>query len=213
MREFIASLIGNDYLATILMSIVPLIELKGGIVFAWDKLGFLMSFLMAYLGSTVVFVVIYFLLKPILNLLKKIKFINAFANKIEKYFQDKATETLEKQQQKQTRKPMSERLIKQLGVFIFVAIPLPMTGVWTGTAIAVFLDLKFKDVILPIVVGNFIAGLLICGLSALCSLIGISLDLVLWILLGLALLMLVVFIIKVARKKPTVKPVVEEEQK
>ena len=108
---------------------------------------------------------------------------------------------------------MSERLIKQLGVFIFVAIPLPMTGVWTGTAIAVFLDLKFKDVILPIVVGNFIAGLLICGLSALCSLIGISLDLVLWILLGLALLMLVVFIIKVARKKPTAKPVVEEEQK
>ena len=76
-----------------------------------------------------------------------------------------------------------------------------MTGVWTGTAIAVFLDLKFSEAVLPAVIGNFIAGLLICLLSIVCNLVGISLDLILWILLGLAVLLLIVFIVKVLTKK------------
>ncbi len=201
MREFISSIIGNDYLATVIMSIFPLIELKGGIVFAWEKFDFITSFLLAYVGSTAVFFLLYFLLRPVLNLLKKIKFVNGFALKVEKYFADKAQQTLEKQQQKSGGKPMSETLIKQLGVFLFVAIPLPMTGVWTGTAIAVFLNLKFRECVLPVVIGNFIAGLLICALSAVCGLLSISLDLVLWVLFALAGILLIVFIIKVADKK------------
>lgn len=200
MREFISALIGNDYLATLLMSFIPLIELKGGIVFAWDKLNHILAFLLAYVGSTSAFFLVYFLLKPILNLLKKINFVNKIAVKIEKYFSDKATKTLDERKEK-NKKGISEKLLKQLGVFIFVAIPLPMTGVWTGTAIAVFLDLKFSEAVLPAVIGNFIAGLLICLLSIVCNLVGISLDLILWILLGLAVVLLIVFIVKVLTKK------------
>ena len=200
MREFISALIGNDYLATLLMSFIPLIELKVGMVFAWDKVNHILAFLLAYVGSTSAFFLVYFLLKPILNLLKKINFVNKIAIKIEKYFSDKATKTLAERKEK-NKKGISEKLLKQLGVFIFVAIPLPMTGVWTGTAIAVFLDLKFSEAVLPAVIGNFIAGLLICLLSAVCNLVGISLDLVLWILLGLAVLLLIVFIVKVLTKK------------
>lgn len=201
MEEFISNLIGNHYISTFIMSLVPLIELKGGIIFAWDRLGPLLSFVFAYLGSTIVFIPIYFLLRPLLNLLKKIKIFNNFANKVEHYFTNKAENTLKEREAKHKGKPLNQNVLKQLGVFIFVAIPLPMTGVWTGTGIAVFLNLKFKDVILPVVVGNFIAGLLICALSALCKLIGISLNLVLYILLAMALIFLVVFIIKVSLKK------------
>ena len=200
MREFISALIGNDYLATLLMSFIPLIELKVGMVFAWDKVNHILAFLLAYVGSTSAFFLVYFLLKPILNLLKKINFVNKIAIKIEKYFSDKATKTLDERKEK-NKKGISEKLLKQLSVFIFVAIPLPMTGVWTGTAIAVFLDLKFSEAVLPVVVGNFIAGLLICLLSIFCNLVGISLDLILWILLGLAVLLLIVFIVKVLTKK------------
>ena len=201
MKEFVSNLIGNDYLSTVIMSLIPLIELKGGIVFAWDKIGPILAFLLAYIGSTLVFIPIYFLLVPILNVLKKIKFFNKFALKVENYFKSKADKTLAEQEKKQGGKKLSEQLIKQLGVFIFVAIPLPMTGIWTGTAIAVFLGLSFKATALPVIIGNFIAGLLICGLSALCVFIGISLDLVLYILFALALVLLVVFIIKIATKK------------
>ena len=51
------------------------------------------------------------------------------------------------------------------GLFIFVAVPFPVTGVWTGTAIAVFLGMKFKDSFLPIVLGNLVAGSIITLLT------------------------------------------------
>ena len=155
------------------------------------------------MGSTLVFFPIYFLLRPILNLLKRLKIISRFAEKIEKYFTDKAEETLKKQEKNTEGHVLSQTLIKQLGVFIFVAIPLPMTGIWTGTAIAVFLNLKFRHAVLPVVLGNLIAGLLICGLSALCGVLSISLDLVLWILFALAVVMLIILIVKVCSKKTT----------
>jgi hypothetical protein len=123
---------------------------------------------------------------------------------VENYFTDKAQQTIEKQKAKKSKRTMSEKLLKQLGVFIFVAIPLPMTGVWTGTAIAVFLDLKFKGVIWPVLLGNLVAGLIISALAELCIAVWTlaSLDYILYGLFALALIMLVVFIIKVAIKKP-----------
>ncbi len=202
MTDFLSNLIGNEYLATLIMSIFPLIELKGGIVYAQNAgISPLLSFALAYVGSTIVFIPVYFLLKPILNLMKKIKWFNKFALKVEGYFEKKAQDTLEERKGK-TKKPLSEDFIKMLGVFIFVAIPLPMTGVWTGTAIAVFLGLKFSKTILPITLGNFVAGLLILLFSFICKLLSIDLDIVLYALFALAVILLVVVIIKITRVKP-----------
>lgn len=205
MTNFIRNLIGHDIIATIIMSIVPLIELKGGIVFARGiGLNFFSALGLAYLGSTIVFVPIYFLLRPILNLLKKIKAIDKLAFKVENYFKVKADDTLKKQTEKKNKKPMSETLLKQIGVFIFVAIPLPMTGIWTGTAIAVFLGLKFKDVILPVMLGNLVAGLIISALAELCLAVWTltALDYILYGLFALAIVLLVVVIVKIAKQKP-----------
>ncbi len=203
MTEFIQTLVGNDYLATAVMSFVPLIELKGGIVFAQSAgINFVLAFLLAYAGSTLAFIPVYWLLKPILNLLRKIKWFKTFADKVESFFQTKADETMEKQKNKRSAGKYSEVLIKQIGVFVFIAIPLPMTGVWTGTAIAVFLNLKFRNVIWPAMLGNFIAGAIITVLALLCSAIGVNLDYVLYALFGLALVLLVFAIIKVAKQKP-----------
>ena len=203
MVKFIQELIGNDFLSTAIMSFIPLIELKGGIVFARGAgFSFLEALLLSYVGSTLVFFPIYFLLRPILNLLKKIKWFEKFALKIEKYFADKAEETLKERQEK-GGKGMSAESLKRLGVFLFVAIPLPMTGVWTGTAIAVFLNLRFKDAVLPVVIGNLVAGLIISALASLCMAVWTieSLDYVLYALFALAVILLAVFIIKIIRKK------------
>ena len=123
---------------------------------------------------------------------------------MEDYFKSKADDTLEKQANKNSKRKMSDTLLKQLGVFIFVAIPLPLTGVWTGTAIAVFLNLKFKEVILPVMLGNVVAGLLISLLAELCVAVWTiqSLEYILWALFALALILLVVTIVKVAKRKP-----------
>ena len=121
------------------------------------------------------------------------------------YFNDKAEKTLKAQTDKDIEKGKGRNstLLKQLGVFIFVAIPLPMTGVWTGTAISVFLDLKFKHAVLPVIIGNFIAGLLISLLCLVClTFWSIEvLDYILYGLFVLVIIFLVITIIKVATNK------------
>ena len=187
------------------MSFVPMIELKGGIVFARGLgLGFFTAFGVAYVGSTLAFILVYFLLKPILALLKKIKWFKSFTLKIEGYFEDKANETLSKQQQNKKNHSKPETFIKQLGVFVFVAIPLPMTGVWMGTAIAVFLGLKFSQSMLPVALGNFVAGAIIAVLAEICIRFWsiAVLDYILYGLLGLALILTILVVIKLVRQKP-----------
>lgn len=205
MTEFIQRLIGDEYLATAIMSIIPMIELKGGIVFALGTgMNSFYAFALAYAGSVLVFFLIFFLLKPLLKLLKKIKFIDKIAIKAELYFQEKANSVIEKQKKKNSKRSVNEQMLKEFGVFIFIAIPLPLTGVWMGTAIAVFLDLKFKNAVLPVVLGNLVAGSLVLALAKLCMLIFntyVVLDYILYALFGLAVILLAVFIIKVVRKK------------
>ena len=79
-----------------------------------------------------------------------------------------------------------------------------MTGVWTGTATAVFLNLKFKDTILPVAIGNLVAGLIISVLAQVClTLWNIAvLDYILYALFALAVLLLIVLIVKVLLKNP-----------
>ena len=204
MTDFINNLIGNELISSIIVSLIPLIELKGGIVFA-RGLGF--SFFEAlglcYLGSTFVFFPIFFLLKPILNLLKKIKWFEKFSLKIEGYFEKRAEKVKKRGGAiaPETDKKKKSAFIKCVGVFLFVAVPLPMTGVWTGTAVAVFLGLKFKDAILPVILGNAVAGFLISALAELCIAvwdIG-ALDYILWGLLVLALIILAITLLKMSK--------------
>ena len=112
----------------------------------------------------------------------------------------KATVSAKKADEVKNRKgKLREAGIKMMGVFIFIAIPLPMTGVWTGTAIAVFLGLKFRQVILPVLGGNLIAGVII---SVLAELFIDYVDYILYGLFALVVVMLVVFIVKIALTKP-----------
>ncbi len=214
MTEFISNLIGNDHIATMVMSFVPMIELKGAIVYAralQQPMNLLVAFLLSYLGSTLVFFPIYWLLRPILNLMKRVKWFRGLAEKVEGYFSRKADETLEKQKDKNRKRPISDTLLKQIGVFLFVAIPLPMTGVWTGTAIAVFLNLKFKDAVLPVVIGNAVAGGLIVLLTVVCEAVKINLDYVLYALFALAVVLLIITILKIALGKPKTQSTSQDE--
>ncbi len=193
--QFINSYVSKE-LTTLIVSILPLIELKGSILFARASgMDFLSSLLYSYIGSTLIFFPIFFLLVPVLNLLKKIKWFNKLALKIEGYFENKAKDVSEKRQ----GKGLSESGMKKLGVFLFVAIPLPMTGVWTGTAIAVFLGLKFKEAVLPISIGNLIAGIII---SVLAELFYDYIDYILYGLLACVLIGIVVLVVKLSLSKP-----------
>ena len=195
--NFFKSVTDNSELITLLVSMFPLIELKGAIPIGTGLgLDLITSATLAYAGSSLIVIPIFFLLIPIFNLLKKIKFIKKIIQKIEAVFEEKAKNV----SKNATQKPENQvRRFLMLALFIFVAIPFPVTGVWTGTGIAVFLNMKFRDAFLPIILGNLIAGLIITLIT---FIFGAYVDLIITILLIIAIIMLTIFIVKLVKSKP-----------
>lgn len=198
--EFLLKLFGgNTYAATLFVSMFPLIELKGAIPIGTGLFGMPLwqTSLVAYLGSTIVSVAEFFLLIPVFNLLKRISFIKKLVLKVEGIFARKAEEIAKKTEgsaEKEAKKIMLRSL------FVFVAVPFPVTGVWTGTAIAVFLGLQFHESVLPIAAGNLVAGGIITLLT---FLLGEKYtNYLIYALFVIALIMLVVFIVKIVRSEP-----------
>lgn len=195
--EFLQSGIKNPYILTILVAMFPLIELKGAIPIGL-KLGLKLyeSALLSYVGSTLIVIPIFFLLIYVFKLLKKIPLIKKLVFKLEAMFEKKA-EKIAKKSDGKTEEVKRKFLMTAL--FIFVAIPLPLTGVWTGAAIAVFLNMSFKDSILPLALGNLTAGSFITLIT---FLFGDYVDIIITCMLILAIIMLVVLIVKIALSKP-----------
>ncbi|MBR5242480.1 MAG: small multi-drug export protein [Clostridia bacterium] len=199
--EFLIELVGSPYIAVILVSMFPLIELKGAIPVGMTEafgLSIIETALMAYIGSTVIAVLIFFLLKPIFKLLKKIKIFNLIIRKLEGLFIHTAEKIAAKTDGRDVEK--EAKRIMMIALLIFVAVPFPVTGIWTGTAIAVFLSLRFREAILPLALGNLIAGSIITLLT---FLFAAYVDIIIYVLFALALIMLAYTIYKIAKSTPT----------
>jgi uncharacterized membrane protein len=133
---------------------LPVIELRGAIPFGVEQgLTIWQSFLVSAAGNIIVGAVIIALLKPVLNWLKSTKLFNKTAANISVKF-EKATKKI-------------TNTNKIIGLTVFVAVPLPMTGVWTGSAIAVFLGLPFWASLLSVSAGAVISGIIIIAATLL----------------------------------------------
>ncbi len=198
-EKFLHTFTDNNILLTILSSCFPLIELKGAIPVG-TKLGLPLwqSAIFAYLGSTLVIIPIFFLLIPIFKLLKKIPGLGRFFLKLETVLKNKAASVAKKSPTGEASDEATLRVLR-IALLIFVAVPLPLTGVWTGAAIAVFLGLSFKDSIIPLALGNFIAGSIITLMTLVFK---DYVDIIINVIFALAVIMLIVTIIKVVRAKP-----------
>ena len=138
------------YLATLIISMTPIIELRGAIPIA--VMGFHLTYIEAFIISLIGNIIpIYFIVKYIRPLFD---FFGRF--KVFKVIIDWATERATK------KIAESERLqnFTALGLFLFVAIPLPGTGAWVGSLIANFLDLPLKKAFPPLALGVFAAGII-----------------------------------------------------
>lgn len=159
--------IGNDYLVVFLIAILPMIEVRGAIPIAL-KMGLspAAAYFLSCASALVVVPLLIFFLKPILNGLKKTKLFNSIAKSVEKMFADKASkiEVNAKQKALEKQKKLID-LYKFLGILAFVAIPLPLTGVWTASVITVFMNMKIIKGVIPVVIGNLIAGAIVLLMS------------------------------------------------
>ena len=148
------------YILVFLISMVPLIELRGAIPIGLSN----------WLGDPLPVIPLY-IVCIIANMLP-VPFIYLFARKILVWGQDKkiigkffkwCLEKGEKGGAKLQKKAGKGGLF--VALMLFVGIPLPGTGAWTGTLAASILDMDFKTSIIAVMIGVIIAGV-IMGLAS-----------------------------------------------
>lgn len=133
----------------ILTTALPILELRGGLPLALS-LGFnpISALLLTVLINALLFFPIFFGLKAFYDMsFSKIKFVNRIIERV--------------------RKKGSPYVKKYglIGLTIFVAIPLPMSGVYSGTILGWLLGLEWRKAFLAIALGALIAGLIVLGAS------------------------------------------------
>lgn len=143
------------YIIVFLVSMVPLIELRGAIPIA-EGLGLnrLISYAVAIVGNMLPVPIIYLFARKVLEWGKDKKIIGKFF-----------TWCLNKGER--GGKKLEAKAGKGLywALFLFVGIPLPGTGAWTGTLAASMLKLDFKKTVIAVLGGVLLAGLIMMAIS------------------------------------------------
>jgi uncharacterized membrane protein len=168
------------YLLVFFISMVPIVELRGAIPIAEGMgLNIILYYPICILGNIVPVPFIYLFARKFLEWAKNKKFIGNFATKF--------IEKGEKAGEKLTQTAGNSGLF--LALLLFVGIPLPGTGAWTGTLAASFLKIDFKTSISAITLGVLLAGFIMSVGSKIVSTFG-------W--LGLFIIIAVLLIIAIA---------------
>ena len=143
------------YILVLLISMVPLIELRGSIPIAIGiGLPKIPSFIICIIGNMIPVPFIYLFARKILIWGKDKKIIGKFFNWC-----------LVKGER--AGKKIENSIGKSIfiALLLFVGIPIPGTGAWTGTLAASFLDLDFKKTIVAVILGVLLAGLIMMAIS------------------------------------------------
>ncbi len=144
------SLLGIE-LTVFLTAALPVIELRGAIPIGISLgLSPLHAGLISFVGSMIPAPVVFFTVRPLFNYLKGTRL---FKNAVNRFIK------------RSLGKSHNVKKYGAWGLALFVSIPLPGTGVWSGAIIAALLDIRFKWALAAICAGNIIAGLLVMGLS------------------------------------------------
>jgi len=138
----------SQELIVLIIATLPIIELRGALPLAihYFHLSYLKGLILSIIGNLLPILPILFLLRFILNLLIKIPFLKKFFDWLFERTQKKS-KIIEK--------------YEILGLIIFVGIPLPTTGAWTGALASFILGLKPILSFLAIALGVFLAALIV----------------------------------------------------
>lgn len=152
--EYIVNLldgkISSEVIAFI-VSMMPVLELRGGLIAAKImEIDFLKAFIICYIGNMLPIPFILLFIRKIFNWLKKMPAVE---------------KTIVKLEARSIRKADKIQKYRLWGLLLFVGIPLPGTGAWTGALIADLFDIRIKHSLPVISVGVLIAGVIISALS------------------------------------------------
>lgn len=129
-----------------IISMMPVLELRGGLIAASIlRVKWIYAFPICVAGNIFPLVFVVLFIDKIFAFLKKTRL----------------KKKIERLEEKVGAKSEKVKKYKEWGLFTFVAIPLPMTGGWTGAFIASFLRMKLKESFVPLCLGIVTAGLIV----------------------------------------------------
>ncbi|MCR4421318.1 MAG: small multi-drug export protein [Spirochaetales bacterium] len=138
----------TDLVKLIFLSILPISEVRGALPFAFfNKIPFYLAFPISVSANFLVSFFIFFFLDTINKLLLKIPLYNKIFTKFAANAKDKIYKKFSR--------------YEYLGLTLFVGIPLPITGIWTGTLGAWILQLERKKVFVALFFGVLIAAIIV----------------------------------------------------
>ena len=134
-----------------LISIVPVIELRGAI-----PLGIAMDlspvyvYLSCLIGSSIVSIPVVLVFRQVIDYLRHRKYFNIVIRWVDAKIESRAKKL---------------KAASILGLIVFVGVPLPTTGSWSGSALASIFKMRIKDSLFGVFIGNAIAGAIMLGVS------------------------------------------------
>ena len=157
MIERLKRIMITKYLIVFIISMVPMVELRLAIQVAIGYgLPTIPSYILCIVGNMVPVPFIFFFARKILEWGSDKKYIGKFFS----FCLDKGHKGGEKLKEKAGKGLF-------LALLLFVGIPLPGTGAWTGTLAASILDMDFKKSVVAVMAGVFLAGVIMAAASIL----------------------------------------------
>lgn len=150
--NYLDILLNNEYLKVLIMSMLPITELRASIPWAFKYYSLSLSeiVILSLIGNAFIGVMVLYALGPIMKLLSK----NYFFKNILRFIFNRTK-----------KKGRMIYLLKFYGLILFVGIPLPFTGVWTGSLAAYLFGLSKKKSVLAICVGLLISSFIVTSIS------------------------------------------------
>jgi uncharacterized membrane protein len=134
-------------LVTLLLAMAPISELRGAIPYAWTQgMNHVSAYILSVIGNLIPVVPLLLFLGPASKFLRRFK-------PFDKFFSWWFSHTLRR-----------SRLVEKyeaLGLVLFVMIPLPVTGAWTGSVAAFLLGIRFRFAFPAIILGVLLAGIIV----------------------------------------------------
>jgi uncharacterized membrane protein len=170
-----------DWFRILFMSMVPWFESRYTLPLAISIMGWewWKAFPIAILGNMIPIPLILIFMNFIENRLKKFRFWSGIMDRFFEFTKRRADYKI--------------RRFKHLGLILFVAIPIPFTGAWTGALIAYLFNLKFTKSIITIFIGVIIAA----SIMTYVTLSGINLLIIYLIIIIIGLIIGLLTIIKI----------------
>jgi len=141
----------NREFIVLLVSMTPIFELRGAIPLAvlHFKMPVVTAFGLAWVGNLLPVLPLIYFLEPIRKILSRIEVMNRFFT----WFYARTY-----------RKSKKVMQLGAIGLSLFVAIPLPVTGAWTGSVAAILFGIKPRYAFPAIILGVTAAGILVTSL-------------------------------------------------